>query len=117
MDARRHLGNRGEDSVVELYRSMGFDVLERNFSTPDGEIDLIAGLGKLVVFCEVKTRRSGAFGAPAEAVHPVKRSKIRRTAGTWLRERGRDSCEVRFDVASVIVTGGRFETDLIVDAF
>ena len=62
----------------------------------------------MVVFCEVKTRSSGAFGTPAEAVTAPKQARVRRLAGRWLAEQpaGRGG-RIRFDVAAVL--GDRLE--------
>jgi putative endonuclease len=80
----------------------------RNWRCRAGEIDLIARRGRVVVFCEVKTRSSGAFGTPAEAVTVPKRARVRRLAGRWLAEQpaGRGG-HIRFDVAAVL--GDRVE--------
>ena len=58
--------------------------------------------GRLVVFCEVKSRTSTAFGAPVEAVTREKQMRIRRLAARWLEEASFRPIEIRFDVASVL---------------
>ena len=58
--------------------------------------------GRLVVFCEVKSRTSTAFGAPVEAVTREKQMRIRRLAARWLEEASFRPVEIRFDVASVL---------------
>ncbi|MDZ7733790.1 MAG: YraN family protein [Acidimicrobiia bacterium] len=68
---------------------------------------------RLVVFCEVKTRSSLAFGSPAEAVTDAKQRRIRGLAASWLRESGVRPRQLRFDVASVV---GR-DLDVIEAAF
>jgi putative endonuclease len=98
---RQRLGAAGEAAVAERYRAAGYEVLERNWRCRDGEIDLILRRRRVLVFCEVKTRRSGAFGTPAEAVDPAKRAQVRRVARRYL-----DQCpvrfrEIRFDVGAV----------------
>lgn len=111
--ARRALGAAGEDRAAAWYEAAGYQVLARNWRCPDGEIDLVlAGRGS-VVFCEVKSRSSAAFGLPAEAVTPAKQARLRRLAARWMAESGRRAREVRFDVASVL--GG--EIEVIEDAF
>jgi putative endonuclease len=71
-----------------------------------GEIDLVVSKGATLVFCEVKTRRSGRFGEPFEAVTSTKQVRIRRLAAQWLRERGsslaKRPAEIRFDVVSIL---------------
>jgi putative endonuclease len=121
MHARSKLGRAGEGLAADLYRRAGFTVLDRNFRSGREEIDLIVARGRLLVFCEVKTRASERWGLPSEAVHPRKQAALRRVAGAWLSSRpGRvrsSTTEVRFDVVSVIVRDGRAEATLISDAF
>ncbi len=102
--ARRALGAAGEAAVAEWYAERGYTVLARNWRCPSGELDLVVRRGRTVVFCEVKTRSSTAFGAPVEAVTPVKQARLRRLAGCWLEAAGRPASvsDLRFDVASVL---------------
>ena len=101
--ARRELGARGEDRVAAWYESNGYSIVARNWRCRQGELDLVARRGRVVVFCEEKTRSSTAFGAPVEAVTRSKQAKIRQLAARWLEHdapvRPR---EIRFDVASVL---------------
>ncbi len=77
-------------------------MLARNWRSRQGEIDLVARRAELVVFCEVKTRTSSAFGEPFEAVTRAKQMRLRRLAAEWLRSvPHRARYELRFDVASV----------------
>jgi putative endonuclease len=111
------LGRTGEDTAAAWYEESGYEVLERNWSRREGEVDLIARRGRTVVFCEVKTRTSDRYGTGADAVLPAKQRRIRRLASRWLAEltpaSGRPLVEVRFDVVSI--TGG--EVEVIEDAF
>jgi len=106
-DARRMLGDAGEQAVAEWYGRAGYSVLDRNWRCRDGELDLVAARAGVVVFCEVKTRRSTAFGAPAEAVTATKQRRLRALAARWLAAhpdtRARD---LRFDVAAVLAPRG-----------
>lgn len=78
-------------------------MLARNWRSRQGEIDLVARRGPLVVFCEVKTRSSVAFGQPFEAVTRTKQMRLRRLAAEWLRSAPRSGhYDLRFDVASVL---------------
>jgi len=117
-DRRRDLGDAGEALVAEWYRAAGYTVLDRNWRCRDGELDLVVGVPGVLVFCEVKTRRGAAFGAPFEAVTAAKQRRIRGLAARWLAERGMRAARVRFDVASVTAPAGRAPTvDVIEDAF
>lgn len=117
MDARTDLGRTGEDAAAKMYGDSGFLVLERNYRCRGGEIDLVVRRGPLVVFCEVKTRRTDRWGEPAEAVGYAKQVRLRRLAAAWLADRRPGSVEIRFDVVSVIVRPGRVELRHIPDAF
>jgi putative endonuclease len=106
--AKKALGKAGEDMAVAWYEARGYQVLARNWSCRDGELDIVLGRGRLRVFCEVKARSSGAFGLPAEAVGPLKQARVRRLAALWFAGRShggvgaRGGGPVRFDVASVL---------------
>ncbi len=101
------VGRYGEDVAARALVAAGLTVLQRNWRCRDGEIDVVARDGDVLVFCEVKTRTSTAFGDPAEAVSPAKAARLRRLATAWLLEQragGEPSFwpEVRFDVVSVL---------------
>lgn len=117
-DVRRQVGDAGENAVADWYRAAGFVIVARNWRVREGEIDLIVRRGRVLVFCEVKTRRSDAFGVPAEAVTFRKQSRIRKLASQWLATNDGDAGEVRFDVASVHPDGrGEWSVDVIEAAF
>jgi putative endonuclease len=99
---RQELGAAGEALAARWYEAEGFEILARNWRCREGELDLVARRGPLVVFCEVKTRRTAAFGVPAEAVTVAKQRRIRVLATRWLRESGMRAQSLRFDVASVL---------------
>ncbi len=87
MTARRlALGAAGEAQAAAWYEANGYEIVARNWRCRDGEIDLIVRRARTIVFCEVKTRSSTAFGTPAEAVTRAKRDKLRHLAARWLDE-------------------------------
>ncbi len=95
------LGRVGERIAEAGYVRDGYRVLARNWRCRSGEIDLVLEGGGVVVFCEVKARRSDAFGHPAEAVDARRIGRLRRAATEWLgAEAGRR--RVRFDVVAVL---------------
>ena len=102
-------GRAVEERAAGWYRGHGYQVVDRNWRCPEGEVDLVAvrRRDRLVVFCEVKARRSGRFGSAAEAVGPDKQARLRRLAACWLREHRGGAAGVRFDVAAW--DAGRFE--------
>jgi putative endonuclease len=107
-DPRHRLGAAGERLAAEHLERRGFSVVERNFRTRWGELDIVAFDGRTLAFCEVKSRRAGGSrGGPFEAVGPGKQARVRRMAGSWLaerRERPR-AAVLRFDVIGVTFDG------------
>lgn len=105
----QRLGAYGEDRVLRWYLERGYELLDRNWRCPDGEIDLVLRHDRTVVFCEVKTRSSHRFGAPQEAVGRVKQRRLRHLAVAWLGSHPDHgaSDRLRFDVGAV--TSGRIE--------
>jgi putative endonuclease len=99
---RRALGARGEVLAGNWYTDHGYTVLDRNWRCRQGELDLVLERDGIVVFCEVKTRTSDAFGVGAEAVTREKQLRIRRLAGEWLAAHDRRARELRFDVVSIL---------------
>lgn len=77
-------------------------VVDRNWRCREGEIDLVCTRGRLVVFCEVKTRSSDAFGTPAAAVTPAKQARLRKLGMRWIAAREVHPGAIRFDVACVM---------------
>ncbi len=112
-DLRRDLGTTGERLAAEHLERLGYRIVERNYRTRWGELDIIAFDGRTLTFCEVKTRRvGGGAGTPLEAIGPAKRSQVRKMAGRWLVERRErpyadllrfDAIGVSFDAAGRLV--------------
>ncbi len=116
--ARRELGATGEAAVVRWYEAAGYEIVDRNWRVRAGELDIVALRRGVVVFCEVKTRSSDAFGAPIEAITRAKRQRIRGLAAQWLEAHPSVSGAVRFDVASVLSAGpGAPTIDVLEAAF
>jgi putative endonuclease len=88
--------------AADWYVDNGYDVLARNWRCREGEIDLIVVQRRTIVFCEVKTRTSDAFGLPAEAVTRAKRERLRHLAAKWLDESPVRPLRIRFDVAAIL---------------
>lgn len=76
---RKSLGKLGEKLAVEQLKNNDYQILERNFRSEYGEIDIIAQEGDVLVFVEVKTRLSKKFGTPEEAITPEKIERIVKT--------------------------------------
>src|SRR6059036_1570882 len=104
-DRRRTRGELGERIAERHLERRGYRVIERNFRTRYGEIDLIAVDRRAIVFCEVKTRLSGGRAGPIgplDAIGPLKRKRVRMMASQWLGTGSDDPSrprrpELRFD--------------------
>ena len=103
MNARGALGRYGENLAARLLTDAGMSVLERNWRCRAGEIDIVAVDGDVLVFCEVKTRRAGAFEHPMAAVTPAKAERLHRLAEVWLHRRGGPPGGVRIDLVGVVL--------------
>jgi putative endonuclease len=104
--ARVELGKWGEDCACRELQRRGYAILARRHRTRFGEIDIIARHRGVLVFVEVKARRSTSHGAPAEALTWHKQRKLLQLAAAYLAEtRVRDQ-PCRFDVVSVSITPG-----------
>lgn len=100
--AKDAIGKYGERVAARYLADAGMEILDVNWGCRSGELDLVALDGEVVVFCEVKTRSSTAYGYPAEAVGRAKAARLRRLAAQWLDEQVGGFAEVRFDVISVL---------------
>lgn len=77
-------------------------VVDRNWRCREGEIDLVLTRARLLVFCEVKTRSSNAYGSPAAAVTLAKQMRLRKLGMRWIDAHQMRSSAIRFDVACVV---------------
>jgi len=100
--AKDALGRYGEDVAARHLITDGFVVLERNWRCELGELDIVARDGRVLVVCEVKTRRSTSHGSPFEAVTQRKLHRIERLGLRWMKERGVRPASMRVDVVSVL---------------
>lgn len=114
---RHVLGLYGENVAGDYLRSIGYEILERNWRCRLGEIDLIAKDQSRYVFVEVKTRNGAGFGHPFEAITEVKLSRLRRLVGEWCRSRQLSGIDVRIDAVSVLVERGKVKLEHIKQVF
>ena len=98
---RKALGAYGEQLAAQHLLATGLRLTARNWRCGQGEIDIIAWDGEVLVICEVKTRRGTEFGTPAESIVPAKARRLRRLAAQWLQTAAANPREVRFDVIEV----------------
>jgi putative endonuclease len=113
----RALGIAGEDIAARFLERAGWRIVERNVRYREGELDIIAARDGVLAFVEVKTRRSRAYGSPAESVTYRKRVRIRGMAARYLSERKPRADAVRFDVIEVARAGEAFKVNHLEGAF
>lgn len=106
---RGGLGRYGEEVAAAHLVAAGLTIVARNWRCRQGEVDIVALDGDVLVMCEVKTRRGVGFGTPLDAVTPAKAARLRRLALRWLADQRAAGgaefaryAEVRFDVVSVL---------------
>jgi putative endonuclease len=112
MAAKDELGRRGEKLAADHVVAAGLEIIERNWRCAQGEIDLVARDGAELVFIEVKTRSSIAFGHPLEAVTTAKLARLRRLAAAWCEAHPSTHQGIRIDVVAIIApTNGLVEIE------
>lgn len=97
----KQFGDLGEISAAEYLKSNGYQIIEVNYRSRYGELDIICKKAETIVIAEVKTRSGTGFGTPAEAVTKSKTDKIRRTAEKYINENHLEDYIIRFDVIEV----------------
>jgi putative endonuclease len=112
--ANLDIGHDGESIAAAWYESQGFHVLDRNWRTRTGELDVVVCRDDLVVFCEVKTRTTRRFGSGADAVGWEKQRRVRALAVEWLQQSTQHYSDIRFDVADV---DGRGQVEVLEGCF
>jgi len=106
-------GRWGEELAASHYRRLGHEILDRNWRSSTGEVDLVVFDGTTYIFSEVKARRTADYGPASAAVTVAKQRRIRQLAVEWLRAHEVHASSIRFDV--VAITGNKLE--LLTDAF
>ena len=106
LDPRKLLGQEGESAAEQYLRRKGYRIVARNLRSPVGELDLVAEDGQVLVFVEVKARRTDAFGGAIHAVHQRKQEKLIQLAAQYLaRHHIKKDRLCRFDVVLLQSTG------------
>ena len=104
---KRKFGIIGEKIAQDYLRNKDYKILETNFYTRRGEIDIIAQKDNCIVFIEVKTRTNLKYGTPAMAVNSVKKKHIKFAAKIFLALNKIKELEVRFDVIEILIMNGK----------
>ena len=110
-------GHEGERIAADYLIDQGLRILARNYRYDQGEVDLVCEDGDELVFVEVKTRTSRAFGEPEEAVTESKQEQLRKVAEGYCQEFCLDDKFYRFDIVTVMMEGGKSIIRHFHDAF
>jgi putative endonuclease len=102
MAAKDELGRRGEKLAAEHLIASGFEIVERNWRCSQGEIDIVATKDSELVFVEVKTRSSLAYGHPLEAITVRKLARLRRLAAAWCEAHPGHHFAIRIDAIAIL---------------
>ena len=118
----RGLNNRpsgvlGERLARRFLEDRGYTIVEKNYRTRHGELDLIASKDGTLVVVEVKLRRGTGFGEPLEAITPRKQQTIREITEEYLLDKSPDFHTLRFDAIGILVRGDRARITHVQDAF
>lgn len=110
---RRRFGIIGEKIAQNYLKNKGYEIIENNFYTKIGEIDIVSKINNYIVFVEVKTRNNLKYGTPAMAVGLEKKKHIKNAAKIFLHINNFNNCIVRFDVVEVVIKNGKCEINHI----
>lgn len=99
---RQQIGRQGEEIAVRHLLAKGYEILERNFRTRYGEIDIVARVNGIMVFVEVRSRTSLVRGTGLESVDVHKQQQVRQMGNWYLQLHRLYDVPVRFDVISVL---------------
>lgn len=102
---RQCLGALGESLAAEYLEHHGYDILDRNWRTAHGELDLVARHQHTIVAVEVKTRSGTGYGSPLEAITPLKLRRVRALLLSWARRHGVRATALRVDAIAVRLNG------------
>ncbi|MDH2430101.1 YraN family protein [Sphaerisporangium sp. TRM90804] len=108
MATAHELGRYGEEIAVDFLLAEGLQILERNWRCSEGEIDILARDGPVLVIVEVKTRSGRTHGTAFEAVTPAKFTRLRALASRWLKTQPEWFASVRIDVIALERFAGEF---------
>lgn len=110
-------GSSAEDFALKLLRSLGYKILEKNFRSRFGEIDIIAKQEDTLIFVEVKARKSVRFGFPEEAVTREKLRRIRLTGEYYFATHKNLPQKQRIDVVSLVIIGEKVTSSRIIRVY
>ena len=110
---RQQLGTRGEQLAATALIAAGYRIIMPDVRLHSGQIDLVAEEGGDIVFVEVKTRRAGGYGTPAEAVNAAKQRHLIAAAQEYLMQQNLLDLSWQIDVVSILLTHGPPQIEII----
>jgi putative endonuclease len=116
-DKRQQFGKKSENLAVWYLKKSGYKILEKNYRTQIGEIDIIAKEKKTIVFVEVKSRRSIRYGSPKWSVTHQKQRKISMVALQYLKSIRQTDAKARFDVVAITSNRDEPQIEIVKNAF
>ncbi|MCU0236871.1 MAG: YraN family protein [Acidobacteria bacterium] len=114
---RKAIGMNGEQAAAAFLKNKGYKIIQPNYRVAGAEVDLVASIGDILCFIEVKTRKTSDFGAPEAFVTRPKQLKIIRAARFFSARKPYRDYRVRFDVVSVLRRSDDFVCDHLENAF
>ena len=117
LNRQQQFGKRSERLAVAYLKLKGYRILETNYRSRAGEIDIIARDAGTLVFIEVKARSTSRFGNPKGAVTPAKQRKISMAALDYLKQSGQMESRARFDVVAIDTASGKTDIEVVKNAF
>lgn len=117
LNRQQQFGKKSERLAAEYLKLKGYRIIETNYRSKVGEIDIIAMEKGTLVFVEVKARSSRRFGNPKVAVTPAKQRKISMAALDYLKRSGQAGASARFDVVAIDTAAGKTDIEVVKNAF
>jgi putative endonuclease len=117
LNRQQQFGRKSERLAAEFLKRAGYRILETNYRSKLGEIDIIARDKGTIVFVEVKARNTSRFGSPKGAVTPAKQRKISMAALDYLKRSNQIEASARFDVVAIDTASGKIDIEVVKNAF
>ncbi len=114
---RKILGEKGEDIALKRLKSIGYEILEKNYRCPFGELDIIARDDDYIVFIEIKTRKNRSTAYAKEAITPKKKKRLYQCALYYMKNHELMENRARFDVVAINMNNDKMDFEIIQNAF
>lgn len=111
------VGSWGEEIAESYLKKKGYTILNRNFRSKIGELDIVARDGNVIVFIEVKTRNKLSYGLPCESINEIKKRHIKRMADFYTMINNIEDIDLRIDVIEIFIIEDTVSVHHIENAF